>query len=353
MSTDVSNVTSHFPVAENGFTTTTSGTVSAGATTVGLNSVAGYDNGDTAVFVIDPSNADKKQTFTGIIDTTGVQVTGVVWTAGTNVTHTAGATVVDYETATHWSMVSKGILVEHHQDGTHGDITPDSITSLGTVEATAFTVTGKTTGILGDIVTFTGSGTWTKDANLKFIEIEVQGAGGGGGGSGATDARIGAGGAGGGYGRKKIAAASLGATETVTIGAAGAAGTATGNGGDGGDSSFGAHVVAAGGDGGTVGSNSTTINGPTGATSASGDINIQGQDGGAGGAQDGNGTVNRNGFGGDSQYGRGGSRTPGSTTPGLDGRGYGAGGAGGSRNSTTSQVGGAGTAGLIIVREFY
>ena len=34
-----------------------------------------------------------------------------------NQTHTAGATVVDYATATHISMVSKGILVEHNQDG--------------------------------------------------------------------------------------------------------------------------------------------------------------------------------------------------------------------------------------------
>ena len=118
MSTSVSSVVSHFPSAENGFTTTLASTVSAGATTVPLNSVAGFTNGEIVVFVVDPSNESKKQTFTGTIDTSGVQVTDVVWTAGTNVDHTAGATVVDYASATHISMMTKGILVHANQDGT-------------------------------------------------------------------------------------------------------------------------------------------------------------------------------------------------------------------------------------------
>jgi hypothetical protein len=118
MATNVSNVTSHFPDAENGFTTTLASTISSGATTVPLNSVAGYTNGQPAVFVVDPSDPTKKQTFTGIIDTSGIQVTSVVWTAGTNQTHAGGATVVDYATATHIAMMSKGILVHADQDGT-------------------------------------------------------------------------------------------------------------------------------------------------------------------------------------------------------------------------------------------
>lgn len=119
MSTSVAGLsTNFFPSAQNGFTTTTSGSVASGAATVGLNSVAGYNNGEIAVFVIDPSDASKKQTFTGVIDTSGVQVTSVKWTAGTNQIHALGATVVDYETATHWSMMSKGLLISHNQDGT-------------------------------------------------------------------------------------------------------------------------------------------------------------------------------------------------------------------------------------------
>lgn len=118
MSTSVTNVISHFPTAQNGFTTTTAGSVASGATTVQLNSVAGYTNGLPVVFVIDPTDAAKKQTFTGIIDTAGVQITSVVWTAGTNQTHALGATVVDYATATHIAMISKGISVHADQDGT-------------------------------------------------------------------------------------------------------------------------------------------------------------------------------------------------------------------------------------------
>jgi len=119
MSTSVSSVTSHFPSAENGFTTTLASTISSGAATVPLNSVAGYANGEVVVFIVDPSDLSKKQSFTGTVDTSGVQITGVVWTSGTNQTHTAGATVVDYVDAAHISMVSKGLLVGHNQDGTH------------------------------------------------------------------------------------------------------------------------------------------------------------------------------------------------------------------------------------------
>jgi len=145
MATNVGSVTNHFPRAQNGFTTTTAGSVASGATTVQLASVSGYTNGEPAVFVIDPTDATKKQTFTGIIDTSGVQVTSVVWTAGTNQTHALGATVVDYATATHISMMSKGIRVQHKLDGTHSAITADSVTApTGTI--TALTVTTLTVG---------------------------------------------------------------------------------------------------------------------------------------------------------------------------------------------------------------
>ncbi len=142
MSTSVASVTNHFPSAENGFSTSTSASVSSGATTVQLNSVAGYDNGEVVVFVIDPTDTTKKQTFTGVVDTAGTQITNVVWTAGSNTTHALGATVVDYATATHISMISKGLRVEHKQSGAHSDITADSlvtpsatITTLGSTTA--------------------------------------------------------------------------------------------------------------------------------------------------------------------------------------------------------------------------
>lgn len=118
MSTSVSSVSSHFPKPQDGFTTTTSGSISSGATSVGLNSTGSYANGDVVVLIIDPTDANKKQAFTGVVDTSGVQITSVVWTSGTNQNHSAGATVVDYVAATHTGMISKGALVSHNQDGT-------------------------------------------------------------------------------------------------------------------------------------------------------------------------------------------------------------------------------------------
>lgn len=162
---DVSSATKFFPTAKEGFTTTTSGSISSGATSVGLNSVSGLTNGATMVFVIDPTDAIKKQTFTGVIDTAGSQVTGVVWTEGTNVAHSSGATVVDYETATHWALYSKGLLVQHTQAGAHtaitntsgmtntGGLTTDSVTASGNVGAATASTSGAAT--LNSVVTNT------------------------------------------------------------------------------------------------------------------------------------------------------------------------------------------------------
>ena len=135
MATNVTSVVSHFPDPEAGFTTTLGSTISGGATTVSLNGTSGLTNGAVFVGIIDPGNA-KEQVFTGIVDTGGAQITSVVWTNGDNVSHTAGATIVDYPTATHVAMMTKGLLVEHKQTGAHEDITADSIVvaDAGTLE---------------------------------------------------------------------------------------------------------------------------------------------------------------------------------------------------------------------------
>lgn len=118
MRIDVASLTSHFPNPQDGFTTTTSGSVSSGAATVGLNSTGDYSNGDVVVLIIDPTDSDKKQVLVGTIDISGSQVTNVAWVGGTNQSHTSGATVVDYYDAAHMRMVTKGILVHADQDGT-------------------------------------------------------------------------------------------------------------------------------------------------------------------------------------------------------------------------------------------
>lgn len=167
MSTNVSSVVSHFPDAENGFTTTLASTISSGAVTVPLNSVAGYTNGQPAVFVVDPTDPTKKQTFTGIIDTAGVQVTSAVWTAGTNQTHTTGATVVDYATATHIAMISKGIQVQHTQAGAHTAVTATSLATTGNISSSAGTINAATVSSLQD--TSVALSTYRANVGFDFV----------------------------------------------------------------------------------------------------------------------------------------------------------------------------------------
>lgn len=174
------------------------------------------------------------------------------------------------------------------------------------------------------IVTFTSSGTWTKDAGLKYIIVEGVGAGAGGNGYD-TDGTGGPGVAGGGAGyfKKVISAAALGATETVTIGAGGAAGqssTSPTSGTDGGNTTFGSHATANGG------------GRPTAGTATGGNINIPGEAGGTT-------------FGGNSFMGYGGNAA------GAAGTGYGAGGSGGEDSS--GAYAGVGTSGIVIVTEYY
>ena len=189
------------------------------------------------------------------------------------------------------------------------------------------------------VVTFTSSGTWTKDAGLKYVVVEVQGGGGNGDsvtvGDNATSA--GGGGGAGGYSKKLILASALGATETVTVGAAAAA------------SSFGSLATANGG------TTSTGVAGGDGGTAASGDINIQGGDGSpaisTGSEGDGAG-----GSGGNSPLGFGGKGAQEIYNIGLNGgagRGYGGGGGGALANDDTSATGGAGAGGIVIVTEYY
>ena len=223
------------------------------------------------------------------------------------------------------------------------ELSTDGAITIG-VTSLSFKLTGSIAGALLKQTVFTASGTWTPDASgrTKVVEVEVVGGGGGGGTAGASNNCVcTAGGQGGGYARKRIAAASLGATETVTIGAGGAANT------DGGNSSFGAHCTANGGDGAsgvTPGSNAGTATG--------GDINITGQRGGTGGVVGAGYTTAPGCSGGGSVMGAGAPGQFGST--GTAAALPGGGGGGGSFGTTGSGTvtGGAGAAGIVIVREY-
>ena len=168
------------------------------------------------------------------------------------------------------------------------------------------------------VVTFTSSGTWTKDAGLKYIMVEGVGGGGNGSNSDVNRGVAGNSGAAGGYFKKIILASALGATETVTVGAVQ------------GDTSFGSHCS---GDGANL---------VDGGAATGGDINIDGQPGELAGGTGSSSASTKN-RGGSNPLGFGGGQNNRHAT------GYGAGGGGSDDNLTGSNA----SPGIVIVTEYY
>src|SRR5882672_7423511 len=199
---------------------------------------------------------------------------------------------------------------------------------------------------------FTASGTYTPNANMLYCIIEC--AGGGGGGTNGTAGTINwsSGGGGGNTSRRTVAAATIGASQTVTIDAGGAGGAvANGTGGSGGDSSVGALCIGKGASGGQGGSNATA--GGAGGVTGTGDISPPGQPGGGGGIYTSTNFNIPSGSGGNASLGFG------SGAAGVAGFGaitgnagglYGGGGSGGlSSNPATGAAGGPGANGIVII----
>lgn len=196
------------------------------------------------------------------------------------------------------------------------------------------------------VYTSTGANTWTKPAGIKRAKVTVVAGGGNGanvGGAGAGQVTIGGGGAGAGTSIKTIEAASLGATETATVGAAN------------GSSSFGTHCSATGGANGTAGGTGaySASAGSLGGVGTGGDINIRGGSGYPGYGD----AVNVNvmsGGGGTSYLGGGAPALVAATGNGTAAGTYGGGGSGAiSYNGSGAANGGAGAPGIIIVEELF
>ena len=211
------------------------------------------------------------------------------------------------------------------------------------------------------VQTFTSSGTYTPTANMVKCIVEVLGGGAGGASANATPGGNGAAGGGGGSGEYRVSifdAATIGASQTVTIGTGGASNTAGGN------TSFGSLIVSNGGGAGDIGQEQQFLveNGGIGGTGGTGGNIIvnQGSQGFYGQVIQANPTsyLIVPGQGANAIYGSGGGITvnleqnPGQRT-GENATGYGAGGgAGSSFRGGSAANGGTGAPGIVIVTEF-
>ena len=130
--------------------------------------------------------------------------------------------------------------------------TPGTSGNVLTSNGTAWISLASAAAGTANVITYNTSNTWTKIVDVPtgatMAMVEVWGAGGGASRGGTTSTQNG--GAGGSYQIVILPISSLGATETVTIGAGGLGAVATGAGGTGGNSSFGSWVTAFGGAGG-------------------------------------------------------------------------------------------------------
>lgn len=137
-------------------------------------------------------------------------------------------------------------------------------------------------GSLIAIQTFTASGTYTPTSGMAHCVIQCAGGGGAGGGTptaGAGNTFAGSGGGSGGFTQSYVTAATIGASQAVTIGAGGA-GAANAAGGNGGDTSVGSIVIAKGGTGGLVAVAGQNKIGSAGGVVGTGDITFPGGVGG-------------------------------------------------------------------------
>lgn len=238
-----------------------------------------------------------------------------------------------------------------------------SLTALGNSKILASNSSGTVAGrsFSVNIQVITSTGTYTPTTGMLYCIIQIVGGGGAGGGCAATSGSQFSGGSGGSGGETAIgfySAATIGASQSVTIGAGGTPGAAGANaGGNGGTTSVGALITAAngsgGGGGGAQGTGSTVL-GPSGggviSPGTGGSYRFSGGSGGNGIVSPVANIIN-GGAGGLSSLSGGGGSTLNSA--GFAAVGYGGGGSAASRTTSgAAAAGGAGTAGVAIVTEF-
>jgi hypothetical protein len=236
-----------------------------------------------------------------------------------------------------------------------------SANQLSTMDMLITTTINENPSFTEQLITATGTSTWSKPAGVTQVIVECWG-GGGAGGAASSDGQAGSGGAGGGYARKLISYESAASSKAYTIGV-GATGGA-GNGPAGSDTTWETTmVVAKGGGGGLANDLNISFAGGVPGTENVGDITrIGGNGGGAntsrGGDSAGTGGLCRGStdipitsiitqyieYGGVAVIGP--NATSGQAN-GVTGNIYGGGGSGAYRTSTPTKTGGNGAQGLI------
>lgn len=266
--------------------------------------------------------------FTGILTLT-YNATSLILPGTATITTAAGDTcVAQYMGSGNWKVLSYS-----------------PISGKPVVNSTAIAAVRRQT------ITTTGGVTYTPDAHLVYADVELWGAGGGGGGVSAVSGAAAAGGGAAGRTRKLIAAATIGVSQTVTLGVGGTAGSsAGGSGGTGGTSTFGAILTATGGVGGNGNTSaSVTAMGGNGGIGSGGDDNDTGAVGEASltanlAASDsgGNGAASSRGGNGQGLHASNGNNA--SANSGSGG--------GGSSSTGSAQTGGVGGSGYCTITEY-
>ena len=215
---------------------------------------------------------------------------------------------------------------------------------------------------------FTATGTYTPNARMIYCHAKLQAAGGGSGGADSGNASnggvAGGGGGAGEYAEGFFSAATIGASQAVTIGAVGTAGAATGgNGGNAAASSLGSLLTCNGGSGGTGTGNSVTNapaqfgGGAGGSGGSGGHLRIPGGPGGPGfSVANNSGATNFRaigGIGGASILGNPVHQlVAGGDNVGIAGQNYGAGASGATDDDQTGSAGNTGGPGILVITEY-
>jgi len=232
-------------------------------------------------------------------------------------------------------LIGAGSSVSAVAAGTNGNLLTSNGTTWVSQAAAASGATGDNTITVG-----TSPGTWTKPASVKSIKVTVVGGGGNAGSYGPAGGDS-AGGGGGGAAIRFYPAPSLPGPQPYTVGAAGS-----------GTSSFGvAPVTVISATGGAIGQQTP---GPAPAVGGAGGAGSNGSLNVTGGRGQNYTPVQYNGNGGSSILGFGGVSPNVTQQKGTDATGYGGGGGGGRFSTGPATVPGAlGTAGVVIIEEFY